>query len=260
MSTGIGIGIAGQVYDLKPGVPGGGASYSNLYSMEFISASSSYLEALTTPLLGTSGTGAWTLSLWVNFDAVGLAANQRVMDLGYGGTQRLQMYLNTSDGIAISGPYTDNYNTIPLSAATWYNVIYRYDGNPSGTGNVGFVLSGELIGTNPQNKTRTSPTFAADGDTWFGRNSGGNYLNGFMDEISIWSTYLSNSECEELYNSGTPTDLASSSMSANLQHWWRMGDPAGPSTYPTIPDVGAVGTNTLTMTGMTSVNIQTDVP
>ena len=49
-------------------------------------------------------------------------------------------------------------------------------------------------------------------------------------------------------------------MSANLQHWWRMGDPAGPSTYPTIPDVGAVGTNTLTMTGMTSANIQTDVP
>lgn len=253
MSTGIGVGIAGQVYDLTPGAAT--AAYSNLYSMRFASASSSYLEPANTPLLGTAGTGAWTLSLWLKLDAVGLTANQRVFDLGYGGTTRIQMYINSSDAVAISGGWTDNYNTQPLSAATWYNIIYRFDGNASGTGNVGFAINGTHI----QNRTRVVPAFAADGDTWFGRNTGGNYINGYMDEISIWNVYFSDAQCGELYNGGTPMDLSKHTASANLQHWWRMGDPTGPSAYSTIIDAGS-GSNNISMVNMTSSNINTDVP
>ena len=86
----------------------------------------------------------------------------------------------------------------------------------------------------------------------------GGYWDGVLDEFSIWDKYLTDAECIELYNSGTPTDLTASSMTGNLQHWWRMGDPTGPATYPTIVD--AKGSINATMTAMTSANIITNVP
>ena len=57
---------------------------------------------------------------------------------------------------------------------------------------------------------------------------------------------------------GTPNDLSTLSMAANLQHWWRMGDPTGTASYPTIVD--QTGGITMTMTNMDSSNITTNVP
>ena len=61
-----------------------------------------------------------------------------------------------------------------------------------------------------------------------------------------------------LYNSGEPTDLKEETFAANLINWWRMGDPSGPGSYPTIAD--AQGSLNLAMTNMTSANINTNVP
>ena len=90
----------------------------------------------------------------------------------------------------------------------------------------------------------------------FGRNEASSYnFAGNLDEISVWSKALSALEVAALYNSGKPTDLTSES---GLINWFRMGDPEGPSVYPTITD--SVGGINMTMTNMSSVNITTNVP
>ena len=70
---------------------------------------------------------------------------------------------------------------------------------------------------------------------------------------------LSAAEVTQLYNSGVPTNLAADeggyASSADLTHWWRMGDE---DTYPTITD--NAGSINGTMTNMTSGDIVEDVP
>lgn len=252
MGLGCGNGNANQWTSIKGPV---GPSYSNLYSMEFVAASSQALLASSTALLGTAGTGAWTVSLWFSADALG-GTTQRMMDINQGGGgDRLQIYINTSNGVAISGAWTDSYAAFALSAGTWFNLIYRYNGNAATANNAGFVMNGTNI-NNVTNKTWAQ--VGATGTMRIGRNSAGGYFDGYMDEVSIFNSYLSDAQCIELYNGGTPTDLATSSMAGNLQHWWRMGDPTGTGLYPTIPD--AAGSISLTMQNMVSGNIQTNVP
>ena len=252
MATGIGCGIS-SVFETRVG--SSALPYANVYSVDFKSISSQYLAFPTTPLLGTGGTGAWTISIWFNTDKlVGIV--QRIMSINQGGGgDLLQLYINSSDAINISGAWTDTYSTFPLTMGTWYNVIYRYNGNAATPNNAGFVMNGTNI-NNVSNKTWAQ--VGVTGNAFIGRNSSGGYFNGYLDEASIWDSYLTDAECIELYNAGTPIDLATSSMSANLQHWWRMGDPMGTASYDTIVD--AKGSIDLTMTNMVASNIQTNTP
>ena len=260
MSTGIGVGIAGQVYDLKPGVPGGGGPtpFSNLYSTNFIPASNQFLQLSSTPLLGTSGTGAWTVSVWIYMNNIP-TTNRRICDINSGGSStpadRFVLFYKASTNLLnVSGAWTDN-SAFPIAATTWYNVIYSYDGNAATAANARFVINGTNIDTK-SNATWNQNNIT--GTSFIGKNAVGGYWDGVLDEFSIWDKYLTDAECIELYNSGTPTDLTASSMTGNLQHWWRMGDPTGPATYPTIVD--AKGSINATMTAMTSANIITNVP
>jgi len=256
MSTGIGVGIAGQVYDLKPGVPGGGGGggFSNKYAMNFIPASSQALVGSSTPLLGTGGTGAWTVSVWIYLNNIP-GVNRRILDINYNGSERFQLfYKSSTNALNVAGAWTDN-SPFVVSATTWYNVIYSYDGNPSTAANARFVINGTNIDTKSNaiwNQTDIT------GSTSIGANNAsgtpGGFWDGYIDEVSIFDKYLTNADCIELFNSGTPTDLSASSMASNLQHWWRMGDPTGTSLYPTIPD--AKGSINMTMTNMVNTNIQ----
>jgi len=79
-----------------------------------------------------------------------------------------------------------------------------------------------------------------------------------FDEIAIWDSTLSASEITAIYNSGlTPIDLRSNSgnytSSANLQHYWRMGDNDGGSGT-TITDLQGSSNGTLVNTSGTSTS------
>ncbi|MCP4595012.1 LamG domain-containing protein, partial [Neptuniibacter sp.] len=80
-------------------------------------------------------------------------------------------------------------------------------------------------------------------------------FDGNIDEISIWNEALSSSEVTELYNSGSPDNLADHSTYSNLVSWWRMGDD---DTYPTLKD--NKGSNDGTMTNMEFGDIEADIP
>jgi hypothetical protein len=82
------------------------------------------------------------------------------------------------------------------------------------------------------------------------------FWSGLLDEASIFGRALTPAEISEYWNSGTPTNLSGES---NLLGYWRNGDTAGASVYPTIEDYSS-NSNDGTMTNMVSGDIVTDVP
>ena len=93
--------------------------------------------------------------------------------------------------------------------------------------------------------------------------TGENFFEGNIDEGSVWNKALTSAEILVIYNSGLPIDLTSDSgayvSSSNLQGWWRMGDTAGQSVFPTITDA-STNSNDGTMTNMDAADINTDIP
>jgi len=255
MSTGIGIGIAGQVYDLKPGVPGGGgAGYSNEYSMYFDGVNE-YLEGASVPLLGTAGTGDFSISFWIKPKSA-MSSTQRLWSFGAGGSQfQTQLYITSSQLMQFQGPWSDGSTPINLTQDTWQHIVYRVN-RASTSNNVGFVSNGSQV--NNKNQDTSGITFDQSGSFYIGRNAGSYGYDGNLDEFALWNKYLTDAECLEIYNGGKGIDLTTVAAAANLQHWWRMGDPTGQAQYPTIPD--QVGGINLTMSNMDAANIETDVP
>jgi len=251
MPTGIGIGITAGVDDSTP--RGSAPVYSNLYSMEFDGVSE-YLQASSTPLLGTLGTGDWSVSFWMRPSNMAVGVNQRLWSFGAGGTVQTQMYLPSGGtNIQFSGPWSDGYLYTFLDN-TWYHVVYAVR-RSGGTSFVSYYIDG----ANPNAATKTyAPAFDTTGNTYIGRNSGSYNYQGFIDEFSIWNIQLSQANANTLYNGGSPSDLSTIGISG-LQHWWRMGDPTGTASYPTIVDAAGGGIS-MAMNNMADTNITTTVP
>ena len=247
MSTGIGAGISG-VFSLNKG-----SSFKDLYSVSFDGVDQS-LDLDSSPLLGTSGTGNWSVSLWVNLNALTGASNQRIFSFGVYGNIQTALQCNDSGVLFLSGPWTDQMSWGGTSGE-WRHIVYRVD-RTSTTDNVGFVVDG-IIYDNKSEDT-TGITFDTAGSGFFGRNAGSFNFAGLLSESAVWKKYLSDEDCIEIYNGGVPIDLSKSTPSDDLQNWWRMGDPLGQASYPTIIDL--IGGNNASMTEMTSANITTNVP
>ena len=102
--------------------------------------------------------------------------------------------------------------------------------------------------------------FGADAST---DSTGQNFFEGNIDEGSVWNKALTSAELLAVYNGGIPVNLLSNTgdyvSSGDLQGWWRMGDPNGVLSYPTIPD-DSTNSNDGTMTNMTSADIEEETP
>lgn len=226
--------------------------FSNLYSVHFDGINQS-LVGSSVPLLGAAGTGNWSISFWIKVDTISVGSNQRLWSSGAGGSVQTQMYLTGAGNLQFGGPWSDGF-AWGVSSGTWYHLVYRVN-TASTVLNVGYVLDGSTY--NNTNRTITT-VFDTTGSFFIGRNSGSWGFEGNIDEFAIWNKYLSDADCLEIYNGGSGIDLSTVSAAGNLQNWWRMGDPNGTSSYPTIS--GAAGSIDLTMTNQTSSDIETDVP
>ena len=96
-----------------------------------------------------------------------------------------------------------------------------------------------------------------DGTLLFGKYNTVYNFAGNLDNISMWNTALTEANLLEIYNGGVPLDIKSLGSASSLTNWWRMGDPGGQSSFPTIKDVK--GSVDMTMTNMDSSNITTNV-
>ena len=201
---------------------------SNVYSINFDSASSEYIDTNTT--LSSSYT-ALTLSAWVNYTSIsdynGTIFGQWIQNNNSGSTiicytvsNKIQVYLGPSA--------TSLTSTTTLTTGTWYNVVLRFDGS---------TMKLYINGTEEDSVSFTSINNSASNlilgaysnSTQTGYQS---FLNGKIDEVGIWNTALTDgtggtvNQIAEIYNA-TSTNLTkdlTTVSGSNLVYWNRMGD------------------------------------
>ena len=82
------------------------------------------------------------------------------------------------------------------------------------------------------------------------------YGNIMLDEFALFDDVLSDAQAISIYSGGSPGDLSSI---PHLIGWWRCGDSAGPSVYPTLADFSS-NSNTGEMINMDTGDIVSDTP
>ena len=119
-----------------------------------------------------------------------------------------------------------------LSADTWYHLAVVHTGGTGGTTVIYIDGSGVSFNNTDTGDLNSTSTLA------IGRlnSTYGQYMNGFIDEVGVWTTALSADNISTIYNSGVPGDISSLSP----YYYYRMGDNDG-GTGTTITDQGSGG-------------------
>ncbi len=176
-----------------------------------------------------NGTQNFSISFWIKpIDT----SNGVVWRLGSQvGTNRLACLHNVSnESLDISFNTSSYYfrttaGSVPLNQ--WTHIVYTYDGTQTRYNRPNVHINGvDNIGTTA-GVIVTSSTF--DGTLELGGTgtSGAvNFGNNYIDEFAVWNnTTLTVAQSNELFNSGTPTDLNNiASGLAQPTTWFRMGD------------------------------------
>lgn len=225
-------------------------SFSNGYSVQFDGVNE-HIVGGTAGL--PSGSAARSFSFWVKVSA----NNNTLFDYGEAGFPKTVQGKFGVNGDASWIEYSGTailWNTLALSQNTWYNVVFTFPAGGSVSNwamyvnNVAqaFLAGGGGGGTN---------TILTNGILLgYGRYFP-TYMNGKMDEVSVWDKQLTAGDLTALYNTGKPANLLQHPSSANLKCWWRMGDG---DTFNIIED--RISGNNGTMTNAEAGDIQTDVP
>tara|TARA_R110002020_G_scaffold43820_1_gene126894 strand:+ start:528 stop:947 length:420 start_codon:yes stop_codon:yes gene_type:complete len=124
------------------------------------------------------------------------------------------------------------------------------DSSSTDSGNAGYDIW--LNGTKVGNAVQSAPGTPVRGElktagfTIGSRVNGSYWFGGQIDEISVFSSAVSDANIATIYNSGVPGDLTD----LNPFNWWRMGDSDG-GTGTTITDLGSAGRDLTLVNGPT---------
>ena len=223
-------------------------SYTNTYSLLFDGVDDYVTMGNPTEL---QITGALSISFWFKSTSAATGDNDMtiakddfsnrcyaIWTQAFGTTKVIEFAIFSSGASSVVQTASDYQD------GNWHHVMCVFV--PSTSMNI--YVDGVNDGSNTTSIPATIDNDPADFK--LGGNSSYSFL-GNLDEVAIWNSDQT-SNLSTIYNSGTPTDLASLSPVG----WWRNGDG---DTYPTITDHGSGG-NDGTMTNMTSGDIVTDVP
>jgi len=233
------------------------AGFDNLYSLDFDGVDD-YLT-MGTPSAAII-TGDVTVSVWAKID--NFVDNASIITMS-GSTESAAdnfLYRITTDGgtgnhdIKVGHEFLDGRNQFftfntNLSLDTWYHLVVVRDATEK---TWELYVDAVYIGKYDYTSNATGGTSA----TLNVGVQGSYYFDGNIDEVAIFDTDMSPAGVSAIYNGGVPTDLSGEN---NLVGYWRMGDPDGTSSYPTITDQSS-NSNDGTMTNMASGDIVTDVP
>jgi len=147
-----------------------------------------------------SGASTRTVSAWINYDATtsddyyftyGDYSTGAFFGLGIGGG-------GDADGLMFMG-YGADWNSIAtLNTDTWYNIVFTYNGT-----DIEVFINNVSQGTNTISlNTVNSKLFSIGARTGDPGNTTGQFFDGTIDEIGIWSRVLTSDEISDLYNSG----------------------------------------------------------
>tara|TARA_R110002167_G_scaffold43544_2_gene131479 strand:- start:1379 stop:2176 length:798 start_codon:yes stop_codon:yes gene_type:complete len=248
-----------------------GASFENLYSLEFDGVDDfvTFGDAdIFTPNSSGSNRG-FSISFWVKLPSTGggaLISKHEFFSVGaFRYEYEVRTQFQTKPAITFFG--NDSSRILQnltideaLSTDTWYHLAFTFDLSGASTSIVGYLNGVQK--TNGSGATYSSAgTWAAVANTvadlqFAKQGSGATFNDCFLDEVAMFDDTLSSSTVTNIYNSGSPNDLSSLDY---LIGYWRNGDTAGPSVFPTIDD-NSSNSNDGTMTNMASGDIVTDVP
>jgi hypothetical protein len=225
---------------------GGGGGFSNDYSVEFDGVDQYCDLGFSTP--------AVTAFTWMGWIKTTDTQGCLVGEIGAAG-----LSTRTRGGISWTG-------------STWYftmgnNVSYSYDntsfsasaildGNWHHVAQVidGYEFTMYVDGAEDCTWTSSVSAGTAGTDTLTIGEWGGYYypVDGKIDEVAFFTSALDSLDIEDIYNSGTPTDLTDYSPYG----WWRMGD-INSGSGTTIADQGSAGNDG---TLINSPTYSSDVP
>ena len=245
-----------------------GGGFSNLYSLSF-DGIDDYLTFGNEDVFTPNNSGAnrgFSMSYWLKLASGGQRVIGKTNIFDVQRYYEYQMLVN-STGKLIINFFSGGGNTIYIgikvdissSYNTWQNIIVSWDLGVTGN-DIIIYIDGVKYSIAEGNATDDSlGTFTSVDNTInpldiakIGSNNGEIYF----DEFAIFDDALTQSQATAIYNSGVPTDL---SAMAYLLGYWRNGDTAGTSVFPTIEDYSS-NSNDGTMTNMDSGDIVTDVP
>jgi hypothetical protein len=171
----------------------------------------------------TPAVDAYSISIWVN-NSVITGGNPTVCGSN---NNQWGIYYDSSTGYNLTGFYPYNISLYqPVQTNTWYHYALVVD-------NINNVVSGyingQLINTDTaQNIPLSAIVLGAQG---FNYPNVGQFINGTIDEVGIWSRALSAIEIFDLYNGGqgitypfVPSVYFNAAVNGNLStlgNWWQ---------------------------------------
>ena len=160
-----------------------------------------------------------------------------------------------SNGVSVRGITTSSQI---VSTSTWYHICAVFDGTGATNADRCKVYINGV--SQPLSFNGTIPTNIHDFKNtiqvpwWIGRTAGSGYTDGKLDENIVWDYAFTPAQVIDLYNSGTPKDMSSTSP----VHGWRMGEGATFTTNWNVPD--EFGANDGTSQNMLITDRTTDTP
>ena len=198
----------------------------------------------------------FSVSLWARFNTVSSSIGLMGKDSG-GADAEYQLRLGYNNfRISLIDNVTGGSITKSLdqafSTGIWYHLVCTYNGSGSNTG-----LKIYQNASIPAQTNGTAGTYVAMSDTaadlTMGVTDGATFMDGNLDEVTMFDIELSAAQVLAIYNLGTPKSEASHT---GLIGWWRNGDSGA---YPVIND-NSTNNNPGTMTNMVSSDIENLIP
>ena len=202
---------------------------NSLYSMDFDSASSDYIDIGTISSLNAQQN--FSISLWFKENV--RRTNGFMFSSGTGGSNDIS--INAANGtLKINVGGTRNVNITSYSSNVWYHVVLTVENT---TAKVYLDNGSPTTVTVGSNTSSSSGTLAKIGDLSF---ASGYYFDGQIDEVAIFNRALNTTEIAALYGGTSPNIYPSNLMATDLNPiaYYPLGEQAQNTGYVGSGDPG----------------------
>ena len=197
---------------------------SNVYSMNFDSASSDYIDVENDVSLQFSS--SFTISAWVKID-LNDTGNNAIISKDSSASNGAGYHIDFRTGNSVHAWSYDANSKLTatgLTTNTWYHIVFIFESTGGSNGNQSLYINAGTPVTN------TITNFAASTIKNL-RIGGSEVLSGYntdgsIDEVGIWNTALTSTQIQSIYDA-TSTNLTkdlTTVSGSNLIYWNRMGD------------------------------------